>query len=60
MIPLSIPRTITAGTVTLLMVKGDKRSKVFRDRMMMLNEFSQSHGLSEVSQQRDGSCDVNP
>ena len=37
-----------AGTVTLLMVKGDKRSKVFRDRILALREFSLSNGLPEV------------
>ncbi|GAX80356.1 hypothetical protein CEUSTIGMA_g7795.t1 [Chlamydomonas eustigma] len=35
------------GTVTVLMVKGDKRAKVFRDRIMMLNEFSSRYQLPE-------------
>ena len=30
------------------MVKGDKRSKVFRDRILLLNEFGRSSCLPEV------------
>ncbi|GAX80357.1 hypothetical protein CEUSTIGMA_g7796.t1 [Chlamydomonas eustigma] len=35
------------GTVTLMMVKGDKRSKVFRDRTMMLHQFSTYNQLPD-------------
>ncbi|GFR50886.1 hypothetical protein Agub_g13176 [Astrephomene gubernaculifera] len=33
------------GTVTMLVVKGDERSKQFRERMSSLNEFSKTNEL---------------
>ncbi|PNH09149.1 Potassium channel KAT1, partial [Tetrabaena socialis] len=33
------------GTVTMLVVKGDERSKQFRDRVNYLNDFSKNHEL---------------
>ncbi|KAG2444346.1 hypothetical protein HXX76_001102 [Chlamydomonas incerta] len=38
------------GTVTMLVVKGDERSKQFRDRMTTLNEFSNNNELPEKLQ----------
>ncbi|GIM10248.1 hypothetical protein Vretimale_14045, partial [Volvox reticuliferus] len=35
------------GTVTMLVVKGDERSKAFRERMSNLNEFSKNNELPE-------------
>ncbi|GLC44797.1 hypothetical protein PLESTB_001212900 [Pleodorina starrii] len=35
------------GTVTMLVVKGDERSKAFRERMTNLNEFSKNNDLPE-------------
>ena len=48
----SPPPPPLVGTVTLLMVKGDKRSKVFRDRILALNEFSRTNKLPEVSESK--------
>ncbi|GLI61751.1 hypothetical protein VaNZ11_004203 [Volvox africanus] len=35
------------GTVTMLVVKGDERSKAFRERMSHLNDFSKTNELPE-------------
>ncbi|EFJ39217.1 hypothetical protein VOLCADRAFT_45039, partial [Volvox carteri f. nagariensis] len=35
------------GTVTMLVVKGDERSKAFRERMSNLNEFGRNNDLPE-------------
>ena len=38
----------SSGTVTMLMVKSDKRSKVFREQISLLKEYSKLHDLPEV------------
>ncbi|GAX76940.1 hypothetical protein CEUSTIGMA_g4387.t1 [Chlamydomonas eustigma] len=35
------------GTITMLMVKSDKRSKMFRDQIALLYEYGRLHGLPE-------------
>ena len=40
--------TPSAGTVTMLMVKSDKRSKVFREQIVLLKEYSKEHNLPQV------------
>ncbi len=40
--------THAAGTVTMLMVKGDERSKAFRDQTTSLNDYSKMNELPEV------------
>ncbi len=37
------------GTITMLVVKGDERSKAFRDRIANLKEFSLLNDLPDVS-----------